>query len=211
MYEQVEKSKENKSRAIANSVAQNKSNVKQGFGFVDNRSESKAQKKLQNIMSNNNLQMMNRNEGTILQRFSVAGSAPSSIDIDTEDGLGGHTRDRHINKSDDYLIERAGTVPEKMASCYTDDQAAVNMTKKGINKNWGTIKSDWAGNALLGARGNVSYQTDKSGANYFYKIFNHKGKGLNVNTIEIWLRRVRDGGGNAVRDQVHVNTSYPTI
>ena len=49
MYEQVEKSKENKSRAIANSVAQNKSNVKQGFGFVDNRSESKAQKKLQNM------------------------------------------------------------------------------------------------------------------------------------------------------------------
>ncbi|MBL4706919.1 MAG: hypothetical protein JKY48_00570 [Flavobacteriales bacterium] len=40
MYEQVEKPKENKSRAVANSVAQNKSNVKQGFGFVDNRHRS---------------------------------------------------------------------------------------------------------------------------------------------------------------------------
>ncbi|NEQ40512.1 MAG: hypothetical protein F6K40_31495 [Okeania sp. SIO3I5] len=37
MYAQVEKTKENKTRAVANSVAQKKSNVKQGFGFVDNR------------------------------------------------------------------------------------------------------------------------------------------------------------------------------
>lgn len=39
MYAQVDKSKENKSRAVANSVAQKKSNRKQGFGFVDNRPE----------------------------------------------------------------------------------------------------------------------------------------------------------------------------
>ncbi|MFT6845797.1 MAG: hypothetical protein ACJAUV_001996 [Flavobacteriales bacterium] len=37
MYAQVEKPKENKSRAVANSVAQKKSNGNQGFGFVDNR------------------------------------------------------------------------------------------------------------------------------------------------------------------------------
>lgn len=37
MYEQVEKSKENKSRSVANAVAQKKGNVKLGFGFVDNR------------------------------------------------------------------------------------------------------------------------------------------------------------------------------
>lgn len=40
MYEQIEKPKDNKSRAVANSVAQKKSNVKQGFGFVDNRAKS---------------------------------------------------------------------------------------------------------------------------------------------------------------------------
>lgn len=39
MYEQVEKTKKNKSRAVANSVAQKKSDVKQGFGFVDNRAQ----------------------------------------------------------------------------------------------------------------------------------------------------------------------------
>jgi len=37
MYEHKEKSKENKSRAIANSVAQRKNSMKQGFGLVDNR------------------------------------------------------------------------------------------------------------------------------------------------------------------------------
>ncbi|QDO85491.1 hypothetical protein FM037_22320 [Shewanella psychropiezotolerans] len=37
MYEQVEKPKGNKSKAAANSVAQKKGSVKQGFGFVDNR------------------------------------------------------------------------------------------------------------------------------------------------------------------------------
>jgi hypothetical protein len=52
MYEQVEKPKENKSRSIANSVGQNKSNVKQGFGFVDNRPEAVAQRKLQEMVDN---------------------------------------------------------------------------------------------------------------------------------------------------------------
>jgi len=47
MYEQVEKPKENKNRA----VAQKKSNVKQSFGFVDNRTEPIMQMKLQKIHS----------------------------------------------------------------------------------------------------------------------------------------------------------------
>ena len=51
MYAQVEKTKENKSRAVANSVAQKKSSVKQGFGFVDNRPEAVVQKKMQNIVN----------------------------------------------------------------------------------------------------------------------------------------------------------------
>lgn len=42
MYEQVEKPKENKSRAVANSVAQKKSIGRQSFGFVDNRTKEKA-------------------------------------------------------------------------------------------------------------------------------------------------------------------------
>ena len=49
MYAQVEKPKENKSRAVANSVAQKKSIMNQGFGFVNNRPEAVAQRKVQEM------------------------------------------------------------------------------------------------------------------------------------------------------------------
>lgn len=52
MYEQVEKPKVNKSRAVANSIAQKKSNVKQEFGFVDNRPEAKQTSQFQVIADN---------------------------------------------------------------------------------------------------------------------------------------------------------------
>jgi len=48
MYERVEKPKENKSRAVANSVAQKKSKKQQGFGFVDNREKTIMQMHLEN-------------------------------------------------------------------------------------------------------------------------------------------------------------------
>jgi len=66
MYEQIEKPKENKSRAIVNSVTQKKSNVKYGFGFVDNRPESIAQRKMQsqaNMSSSLPLQKEENNTG----------------------------------------------------------------------------------------------------------------------------------------------------
>lgn len=53
MYAQIEKPKENKSRAVANSVAQKKSNVKEGFGFVDNRPEAVVQRRMQNQINKN--------------------------------------------------------------------------------------------------------------------------------------------------------------
>lgn len=44
MYAQVDKPKGNKSRAVANSIAQKKSKDKQGFGFVDNRTKFATQR-----------------------------------------------------------------------------------------------------------------------------------------------------------------------
>ena len=49
MYAQKEKPKDNKSRAVVNSVGQQKANRKQSFGFVDNRPESEVQKSLQRM------------------------------------------------------------------------------------------------------------------------------------------------------------------
>lgn len=62
MYEQVEKPKENKSRAVANSVGLKKSNGRQGFGFVDNRPESIAQRKMQTLADNSISQPIQKKE-----------------------------------------------------------------------------------------------------------------------------------------------------
>jgi hypothetical protein len=53
MYAQVEKSKENKSRTVVNSVSQKKNDTKQSVRFVDNRSGAVAQRKLQELAINN--------------------------------------------------------------------------------------------------------------------------------------------------------------
>lgn len=46
MYAQLEKPKENNSRSVAYSVTKKNSNVKQGFGFVDNRPEAIVQRSI---------------------------------------------------------------------------------------------------------------------------------------------------------------------
>ncbi len=67
MYAQIEKSKENKSRAVANSVAQKKSNLKQGFGFVDNRSEVIAQRKFQNVANHTSQETIQKMSKSVIQ------------------------------------------------------------------------------------------------------------------------------------------------
>ncbi len=63
MYAKIEKPKENKSRAVANSVVQEKRNGKQGFEFVDNRADDIVQRALnktattRSCMSENVLQL----------------------------------------------------------------------------------------------------------------------------------------------------------
>jgi hypothetical protein len=61
-YAQVGKPKENKSREAANSIVQNKSDGKQGFGFIDNRPEAVKQKKIKNHIKErfNNLLIQRR-------------------------------------------------------------------------------------------------------------------------------------------------------
>ena len=52
MYEYVEKTKKSKDKSVASAVGQKKSNVKQGFGFVDNRPEAIAQRNMQTRVHN---------------------------------------------------------------------------------------------------------------------------------------------------------------
>jgi|GEM_PF-7066419 len=68
MYTQAEKPKENKSRAVASSVGQKNDTMTQNVGFVDNRAEAVAQRKLQE-MANNNTISENVTLHPIIQRF----------------------------------------------------------------------------------------------------------------------------------------------
>ncbi|MGY8887359.1 MAG: hypothetical protein ACKVGT_11110 [Flavobacteriales bacterium] len=68
MYEQIEKSQENKSKAVSSSVVQKKSNVRQDFSFEDNRDKPVLQKY---ISSQNSL--------LGIQRVSKSDVTPSSF------------------------------------------------------------------------------------------------------------------------------------
>ncbi|MEP5340719.1 MAG: hypothetical protein ABJL44_13325 [Algibacter sp.] len=57
MYEQADKSKENKSRAVANVVSKKQSNSKSAFQFVDNRLEVVA-KKLQEMANSRSVNQL---------------------------------------------------------------------------------------------------------------------------------------------------------
>jgi hypothetical protein len=80
MYTQLEKPKENKGRAVANSVAKQKNNMRQSFGFVDNRPEAVAQRKLQEI-SNRNLSPYSLSVTNVIQRQTP----PPDTEIDWDD------------------------------------------------------------------------------------------------------------------------------
>lgn len=78
MHEQVEKPKENRSRAVADSVAQKKSSSKPTFQFLDKRSEVIAQRKFRKIVDNS----LKANQPTQLQsRSSSSYSALSTKPI----------------------------------------------------------------------------------------------------------------------------------
>jgi len=77
MFEQVDKPKENKNRAVADSITQKKSNVKQGPGVVDNRPEAIAQKKRQGLMNDSpqrkhitQLQLMTNVNGMPVRQYA---------------------------------------------------------------------------------------------------------------------------------------------
>ena len=87
MYTQVEKTKENKSRAVANSVFQKKNNVNQGFGFLDNRIETVLQRKV--AVSRYEANTKTEDESTINKRGNsplLQRKAPSPFFDKSDDG-----------------------------------------------------------------------------------------------------------------------------
>lgn len=107
---QVAQLKKLQRMSVANSVAQKKSKVKQGFGFVDNRTEAIVQRKIQEISNNSTqsrpaaqLQTMTDNSSSqqqqimqkpfimatvdgIVQRLKMEGDLSSSLEADIKTG-----------------------------------------------------------------------------------------------------------------------------
>lgn len=76
MYVQVEKPKENKGKAVANSIAQKKNNMKQWVGFVDNRPEAIEQRKRQKSFKNSvqektECKLFGMSDDSIEKQFSI--------------------------------------------------------------------------------------------------------------------------------------------
>lgn len=84
MYEQVEKTNENKSRAVANNVAQKKSSVRQVFGFTDNRNkkgENAAQMQIKDMRTNSGDFILQR-KIVDLDGMQLSKASPESIGME---------------------------------------------------------------------------------------------------------------------------------
>ncbi|WP_020589077.1 hypothetical protein [Desulfobacter curvatus] len=96
MYAQGNKSKGNKSRVVANSVDREKSNVKQGFGFVDSRPEYIKQRKLQKGFESTKQQENSlRSLSTLIQRKEIEVSG-GKFDTYTYEAINGFKKGAEI-------------------------------------------------------------------------------------------------------------------
>lgn len=143
MYAQVEKTKENKSSAVANSVRQKKSNTKQGFGFVDNWPEAIAQRRLLDSKNIASKQVTPpEGERSIIQRvphfkiFERNGEKPVVGEGLTK--LGVRRAELTIGE-DDVVYGRMNNIPQGMSVSDTYEEEEIR--KKG-KSNEGIFKID---------------------------------------------------------------------
>ena len=104
MYTQIEISKENKGRAIANTVVQKKSYVKQSFGFVDNRPEANLQRKLKSMVDNYSAQQQP------IQKGANIIESPNNSSSGTETKSGIPLNDAKMQSAVKQLVPESGEV-----------------------------------------------------------------------------------------------------
>ena len=122
MYKQVEKSKEDKSRSVANSIGQKKNNVEQYLGFKDNRKDVSVQRKLQekpeSYSENSSDSLLSANPSRPLQLGKKSGNVSSDYKYGTKND------DTHIhayNKEGGHVklnghVFKYGTSGDEMAA-----------------------------------------------------------------------------------------------
>lgn len=134
MYRQVVKSKESKSRSVANSILLNKSDSKQIFRSVENRDEVLRQGKIQGLMSN-------RLQVSQLKDISV-GSGGDKTTVHWKEGKLAGSSDpvgmymKATNLHDDHVDEGEliGSVPKSSAQKHLMSLLPTNPNLKSTNK-----------------------------------------------------------------------------
>jgi hypothetical protein len=97
MYAQKENSKENRSKAVANSAGQKKSNAGQGVGFVDKRPEKIAQRKMREIVSYCNNSQLNKTK--TIQMAVDNNISATTMQLGKKKGVGNSGSKRQGKKS----------------------------------------------------------------------------------------------------------------
>ncbi len=123
MYEQIEKPKENKSRAVTNSIAQKKNIVKQGFGFVDNRTEDIVPIKLLSFVNNSSIEKK-------LGDFKNSVNPNNPIQLRSALGMVGLGN----MAGDGNLYNIAGNVNLPQGTIFTENLPAATDTDQAIDR-----------------------------------------------------------------------------
>ncbi|MPY23405.1 hypothetical protein [Shewanella sp. YLB-07] len=213
MYEQVEKPKENKNRAVANSGTQKKNKVKQGFGFVDNRPDSVVQRYqrevIEDISSKQNNPANKKQVST--QRISSGGvnshitqrkpynlkhiSRLLELPLEKRSLVLEHQSSQHLKRITELLIDRASdpNVQEtiRVINDIVNQSQLGEITKLGKSANWA--------NAMLYIDGKLcnTIKAQKSGLS--------PGRKKNK------YGRATDGGVKKSEIEISVNDSEATV
>lgn len=221
MYAQVEKPKENKSKAVANSATQKKGHVKQDIGFVDNRSIGLRQKKIiEHSKFSGNIQYPTMRKIAI-QRMSLKdfiewqgywdkNSIEALIQEGEEEKIG-HAFINHLNIGAIELIERVdkGETDGQAATRFEDDPS--KMIADILNEHSEAIKN-WANK--LGGLPRLVKEFDKvkvlvweqSSTSSKGRFVTHYGK----IQVFVFLTRIKSGIANQP-DQFHIKTAFPKL
>lgn len=146
MYTQVKKPKQNKSRV----VAQKKSTEKQGCGFVDNRAEAVAQRKLQNLKNNSET-------GIQLKKYSVIRDLDLSLATTNWSAKGEQGQEEYQSaktrargqmyadlREEHPITDNSGSFEEQEASRgaeYLSKKAAIDKKFENISDDEETVQS----------------------------------------------------------------------
>lgn len=154
MYAQVEKPKENRSREVANSIAQKKSNVMQGFGSVGNRPKNIAQRRLQ-LFTNKSSHTKRTVQLKTHRSFSFQDEASDVVQRQTEITYtagrmtywagGGHTQGLDVGVMADALLDPSNPKTGSRT-------AAAPTPSPYTNGNWPTLYQGHLLNANLGGQ-----------------------------------------------------------